>query len=265
MPARSGRKSGWACVRVHCAGSRWIGALSFRIMLKFSQDGPTADKQMRAVIFYLTTFGYIDGDFDDSEQAFVRDYVRKLIEHRVHEAVPDSDQKLRSELIAKFTNHFHEVFEGINRQVKDLFTEAVAEGEAQDTFVHGKLKLRCFEIFKGFDTANQEQLMSTIDELIHADGQVHPAELKFRGELAALLEADLGVELLEDDDNRRTSAVGKDEKLVPSLENHPFFQQFEYHYTTDPTRLGQQIEPDGKLIDGVIAQLDKRRAAGPAS
>ena len=47
-------------------------------MLTFSQDGPTADKQMRAVIFYLTTFGYIDGDFDASEKDFVREYIRKL-------------------------------------------------------------------------------------------------------------------------------------------------------------------------------------------
>jgi len=230
-------------------------------MLKFSQDGPTADKQMRAVIFYLTTFGYIDGDFDDSEKEFVRGYVRKLIEARVHDAVAASDQKLRDELVGKFTSHFHEVFEGIDRQVKELFTEAVAEGEAQDNFVHSKLKLRCFEIFKGFDATNQEQLMSTIDELIHADGQVHPAELKFRGELAALLEADLGVELLEDG-SRRTSAVGKDQKLVPTLENHPFFQQFEYHYTTDPARLRQQVESDRKLIDRVLAQLEKQRAAG---
>src|SRR4029078_9885370 len=75
----------------------------FWIMLKFSQDGATPDKQMRAVIFYLTTFGYIDGDFDDAEKEFVRNYVRKLIEHRVHDAVPESDQKLRAELVSKFT------------------------------------------------------------------------------------------------------------------------------------------------------------------
>jgi len=238
------------------------GPYRFQIMLKFSQDGPTADKQMRAVIFYLTTFGYIDGDFDDSEKQFVRNYVKKLIESRVHDAVAESEQQLRAELIAKFTAHFHEVFEGIDRQVKELFTEAVAEGEAQDNFVHGKLKLRCFEIFKSFDTGNQEQLMDTIDELIHADGQVHPAELKFRAEFAALLEEDLGVELLEDDTQRRSSAVAQDQKLVPPLENHPFFEQFEHHYTTDPTRLRQQIEADRKLIDQVIAQLDKQRAAG---
>jgi Calcineurin-like phosphoesterase len=231
-------------------------------MLKFSQDGPTADKQMRAVIFYLTTFGYIDGDFDDSEKEFVRNYVRKLIESRVHDAVAESEQQLRKELVEKFTKHFHEVFEGIDRQVKDLFTEAVAEGEAQDTFVHSKLKLRCFEIFKSFDASNQEQLMGTIDELIRADGQVHPAELKFRGELAALLEADLGVELLEDESEARTSAVSKGEKLVPTSENHPFFDQFEQHYTANPARLRQQVEADRKLIDRVIAKLDEQRQAG---
>ena len=37
-------------------------------MLTLSTDGPTAEKQMRAVIFYLTTFGYIDGTFDPAEQ-----------------------------------------------------------------------------------------------------------------------------------------------------------------------------------------------------
>src|SRR6185436_8292585 len=207
-------------------------------MLTFSKDGPTADKQMRAVIFYLTTFGYIDGDFDASEKSFVRDYVGKLVEHRVHGTVPESDIKLREELKTKFTTHFHEVFEGIDRQVKDLFTEAVATGEAQDTFVHSKLKLRCFEIMKGFDRSNQEQLMDTIDELINADGQVHPAEAKFRGELASLLEAELGVELIDEDASEERSAeVSLSTMLKPTVENHPFFQQFEQHYTADPARL----------------------------
>jgi len=231
-------------------------------MLKFSKDGPTADKQMRAVIFYLTTFGYIDGDFDQSEKEFVRSYVRKLVQTRVNDAVPESDEKLRRELTEKFTTHFHEVFEGIDRQVKELFTEAVAEGEAQDTFVFSKLKLRCFEIFKSFDQSNQEQLMDTIDELIQADGQVHPAEVKFRGELAALLEEDLGVELLDEGASERAIAVANKVKLVPPTENHPFFDQFEHHYTADAARLRQQVEADRKLIDRVIAQLDEQRHAG---
>src|SRR5690606_19871097 len=124
-------------------------------MLTFSVDGPEAERQMRAVIFYMTTFGYIDGDFDQTEKQFVRDYIKKLITHRVTNAAIESEQLAR-ELTDKYSTHFLEVFETIDHQVKDLFTEAVAEGEDQDTFVHAKLKLRCFEIFKGFDEANQE-------------------------------------------------------------------------------------------------------------
>lgn len=238
--------------------------LCCEVMLTLSTDGPTAEKQMRAVIFYLTTFGYIDGDFDESEKAFVRDYIGKLVENRVNGAIAETDVELRGELKQKFTTHFREVFEGIDRQVKDLFTEAVAEGEAQDTFVHSKLKLRCFEIFKSFDQSNQEQLMDTIDELIQADGQVHPAEAKFRGELAQLLEADLGVELIEDVEGGRTVAVAEDAEaeLKPATENHPFFAQFEHHYTADPVRLKMQVEADEKLMDEVIAILDAQRAKG---
>ena len=33
-------------------------------MLELAKDPALADKQMRAVIFYLTTFGHIDGEFD---------------------------------------------------------------------------------------------------------------------------------------------------------------------------------------------------------
>ena len=44
-------------------------------MLSFSADPQVAEKQMRAIIFYLTTFGYIDGDFDASEKSFVRAYL----------------------------------------------------------------------------------------------------------------------------------------------------------------------------------------------
>src|SRR6476661_2776213 len=87
-------------------------------MLTFSSNGPEAEKQMRAVIFYLTTFGYIDGDFDAAEKDFVRGYVKKLVAHRVASA--GLDAKLSAELNAKFTTHFLEVFESIDRQVMDL-------------------------------------------------------------------------------------------------------------------------------------------------
>jgi len=54
---------------------------------------------MRAVIFYLTTFGYIDGDFDAAEKEFVRGYVKKPVAHRV--AGAKLDAPLAAELTTK--------------------------------------------------------------------------------------------------------------------------------------------------------------------
>ena len=45
-------------------------------MLTFSKRGSEAERQMHAVIFYLTTFGHIDGDFDAAEKEYVRGYIR---------------------------------------------------------------------------------------------------------------------------------------------------------------------------------------------
>ena len=217
---------------------------------------------MRAVIFYLTTFGYIDGDFDDAEKAFVREYVKKLVAHRIDTSVPASETALRAELGEKYNKHFLEVFEHIDHQVLELFTEAVAENENQDQFVHAKLKLRCFEIFKSFDESSQEALMSTIDELIHADGEVHPAEVKFRGELAQLLEDDLDVELLDAETERSQVSVSNPQPVDVSKENHPFFDQFEYHYSKQPAKLQKQIEADRDLLDKVLSALDSQRKRG---
>lgn len=215
---------------------------------------------MRAVIFYMTTFGYIDGDFDDAEKAYVRDYIRKLVAHRVRGAVAD-DAHLATELTQKYATHFLEVFETIDHQVKDLFTEAVAEGEDQDTFVHAKLKLRCFEIFKSFDESNQEQLMETVDELINADGQVHPAEAKLRGELADLLNQDLGIELLDDDDQRPVEVSAA--YFATSSLDHPFFAQLESDYNSDNReQLLKQIQGDRALMDRVMAIWGQQRVLG---
>lgn len=231
-------------------------------MLLFSNDPKTAERQMHAVIFYLTTFGYIDGDFDASEREFVRDYIRRLVESRVEAGMSLADPNLRKELIDKFTAHFHEVFENIDRHVKELFTEAVARDEDQDEFIHAKLKLRCFEIFQSFDEVSQEALMSSIDELIEADGQVHPAEVKFRAELAELLEADLGIEIVEEGDATVKVALHDRTTLPPVTEKHPFFDQFEFHYAREPDKMRKQIDADLGLLERTIRLIDDERAGG---
>jgi hypothetical protein len=67
-------------------------------MLSFSTEPQVAEQQMKAIIFYLTTFGYVDGHFDDREKKFVRDYIQKLVDHRIATGMPDAAPKLKKEL-----------------------------------------------------------------------------------------------------------------------------------------------------------------------
>ena len=232
-------------------------------MLKFSDDPDRAEQEMNAIIFYLVTFGYIDGDFDAAEKTFVRGYIEKLIDGRARLAMPDAPEEVRKEVVTKYTRHFHEVFEGIDTNVKELFTESVSTDEDPTAFVHGRLKSKCFEIFKSFDRTGQDHLMSSIDDLLMADGEAHPAEVEFRAELAALLDTDFGIELEVDEaaPSHRSSVTPL--TTVPRTEaNHVFFEPMEQHFSKDRERILEQVEKDRDLIDRCLAVLERQRKEG---
>jgi hypothetical protein len=237
-------------------------------MLTFSSDPDVAEQQMNAIIFYLTAFGYIDGKFDFTEKTFVRIYIRQLVTARAKAAMPDADPATRDEVVGRFVGHFLEVFEQIDHSVKDLFDEAVADGEDVEKFVYAKLKLRSYEIFQSFDPANQRELLTCVDELIYADGSVHPAEQAFRQELEALLDTPtaLGIhdiEIVRDADREPSRvAIEGPASLRPRLEDHPFFTGFEQHYSADPARIRTQVAGDLDLMRRFVAQLGDQRRAG---
>lgn len=231
-------------------------------MMTFSSDPLRAEREMHAIIFYLTTFGYIDGDFDAAERSFVRQYIEKLITGRANAAMAGADEAMRKDVIGKYTRHFLEVFEGIDQRVKDLFTESVSEDEDPSAFVHTKLKVRCFEIFQSFDRGGQEQLMNTIDELLMADGVAHPAETAFRAELAALLDADGDILVDVEPEAASTVHVGDVKAMAVSRANHPFFQPAEHHFSRDPAKIQAQVAEDATLIERAIALFDAQRQKG---
>lgn len=233
-------------------------------MIKFSSDPTRAEQEMHAVIFYLVTFGYIDGDFDDKERGFVRDTIRRIIDSRAREAMPGAAEAVRAEVVEKFTRHFHEVFEGIDHNVKELFTESVSENEDPKAFVHAKLKVRCFEIFQSFDRGGQEGLMRLIDTLLLADGVAHPAEVQFRGELARLLDANVDVGQPPSADASRASKVEIDlvGAGVGASTDHPFFKPFEFHFSRDPETITRQVAADRQLIDRALGVIEEQRKAG---
>ncbi|MFT3769385.1 MAG: metallophosphoesterase [Minicystis sp.] len=227
----------------------------------FSYDPRLAEQQMHAVIFYLTAFGYIDGNFDESERAFVRTYVQKLVEKRADDA--GLDEETRADVVARWTEHFVEVSAEIDAEIKSLFTESVAEGEDQAKFVQAKLKLRCFEIFKRFDEENRARLIATVDELMQADGVVHPSEVAFRNELYRLLEAPLEI---EDDEMEElpapTVVVAERQSLAPRQDDHPFLRSLEWEHSRDKATFVQQAEADLTLMRRVMDKLEEQREKG---
>jgi hypothetical protein len=236
-------------------------------MLTFSTNADVAEQQMNAIIFYLTAFGYIDGEFDFTEKTFVRIYIRQLVTARAKAAMPDADAKTRDEVVARFVAHFLEVFEQIDRSVKELFDEAVADGEDVEKFVYAKLKLKSYEIFQTFDAANQHELLATVDELIYADGSVHPAEDKFRKELEALLHdvaptTTLGSGEFEIIREPSRIAIEGPSSLRSRHEDHPFFTAFEQHYSANPALIRQQVATDLDLMQRFVAKLSEQRLAG---
>jgi calcineurin-like phosphoesterase family protein len=234
-------------------------------MLTFSTNPDVAEQQMNAIIFYLTAFGYIDGEFDFTEKTFVRIYIRQLVTARAKAMMPDADAKTRDEVVNRFVGHFHEVFEQVDRSVKELFDEAVADGEDVEKFVYAKLKLRSYEIFQGFDKDNQHELLRTVDELIYADGSVHPSEAKFRAELEGLLDttahtlSPADIEILRD---QNRVAIEGPAAVRPRLEDHPFFSSFEQHYSKDPGRIMKQVQSDLELMRRFQEKIDEQRVAG---
>ena len=232
-------------------------------MLTFSDNPEIAEHQMRAIIFYLTCFGYIDGNFDRSEKTFVRNHIRNLVEKRAADAMGDADPQTRVEVVEKFVVHFHEVFQVIDQNIRALFTETVAENESVELFVYGKLKLRSYEIFRSFDVQNQQCLLDAIDKLIYADGEEHPAEVKFRNELRALLKAAaVDRSPVGDVSHTESMQIRSPIAMIPRVDNHAFFRKFEQHYSANPTQLRKQVDSDHRLMDKALAEFEKQRARG---
>jgi len=230
-------------------------------MMDFSPDPYIAENQMKAIIFTLVAFGYIDSDFDPAEKEFVRKHIRKLVEHRARD-VPGGPAA-HAEEIDRWSEHFYKVLAEIDRSVQRHFTESVGQGETHQQFVLAKLKLGCFELLKRFDAGKQAEILGTIDELIRADGVVHPEELKFREEIVRLLEVPLE---LGDDDIETVAqgdfTVDQARKIEPRQSDHPLLFQSEWDFASDPEIFSKQCEGDMEVVARVMGTLAWQRSKG---
>ena len=234
-------------------------------MLNLSADHETAEQELEAVLFFLAAFGYIDGDFDDSERDFVRRTLRSTLEHRVHEAMAPSDATAQEETAERWTAHFLGVFDAIDREMGDLLTEEIARDESRADFIYLRLKQRCFEVLQGFDSEGRDALLDLIDDLVMADGRAHPAEVQFRAELSELLEADLGIELIEEEDEegrRPTVILPPPARPVPEVGSSPLLDPLERPYPSIWPALERELAWDFERFDRAEALLSEQRRLG---
>ncbi len=214
-------------------------------------------------IFYLTAFGYVDSHFDRSEKTFIRDYLAKLVIKRADEAPGNLSWVTRDELVSKWTVHFHEVLDSIDSGIQADFAAPEAEGEdAKDSMI-ARLKLHCFELIKGFNEGNQQRLLKLVDELMLADGVVHPNERKFRDELFELINAPMELALADLEPlEPEAVVVGASVQLSPRKVDHPFFSRTEFDDERDPQAFRQQAANDLNVVDKTMAKINEQRPLG---
>lgn len=232
-------------------------------MSQSGADTSIIDQEMDAIIFYLTAFAYIDGDYDEREHDYIEQFINKLVTYRARLALRDADTTLRAEQTTRWTQHFQEVFNNIEHAIASHFTESVADGEDSREFVFAKLKLRCYELFRRVPAENQRKLLELADELMAADGEIHPAEAKFKDELEELLQGEVEYEdrvLAEATPGGIT--VETPTQRPTRVDNYDVFAAFEHHYAKDPEAFAKQAETDLALIDRTIAKFEEQRAAG---
>src|SRR5215813_11506722 len=224
-------------------------------MIAFSDNPVAAEQQMTAIIYYMTTFGFVDGSFDLSEKMEIKRWIRSLVEMRV-EAMGLDDAATKRNVIDKQIAYFDRIFERVTSEIQGLFDEAVADGEKPEDFVNARLKLRCFELFTSFDTKSRATLLFIVNQLLKADGVVHDNERKFRDELMALL--DHAVTSLPAPPPARpvasapTTTLENAQRLIASMGEHPLLQQGEEHYSRDPARMQPQIVKDHALMTQAV-------------
>ena len=170
-------------------------------MIKFSTDPYIAETQMQAIIYYLVAFGYIDAELAPSERGFIQGTIRKLVDQRAEAMLGDDPGK--DGVVEHLYQHFNRMLDSVENTIQGYFSESVVGGETHEQFVLSRLKLGCLELMQRFDEDGQRELLAVVEEMMLADGVMHPNEVAFRDEVIELLNTtveldDAELELIEE-------------------------------------------------------------------
>ncbi len=247
-------------------------------MLELNRDPYVAEQQVRALTFFLVAFGYIDGAFDDAERVYIRDYLTEVARERAATLLAGDEPPLSmsgerqrmthvmlpvDDIASEWVTKYHALLDQYDSIVKGHFSESVADGESHVKFVTSKLKLGCFELLSHLDGKMQESILGAVEQLMHADGMVHPAERQFFDEVTALVHTPLAV---ADTDIEEVPAgevvVEAPRALAARMQNHPFFRTGEWELSRVPATFAEQSPGEIELVERVEKTLAELRGAG---
>lgn len=203
-------------------------------MLYLSPYPDVASRQLAGLVFYLTAFSLIDGDFDPAEKAFVRDYIRNVLEQQAAEQMLFKPEEERQKIVEQRLAQHEQFIEQIELDILTRWTESIEADESKDDFVREWLEVRCFEVFQSFDLTERKELLAAIDELHLADGYAHPAELELRQKLTDLLTADVAEEPSVVVDIAPPVTVLEPVQLNSDNPTVAFFSDIEQAFSRDP-------------------------------
>lgn len=225
------------------------------VMLELSSDSAANERQIRALTFCLVAFGYIDGELDPAEAAFIRGELGALARRR---AEVDSDGDTPS-----FEAQHLATFEHFDALVRNYFTESVGDGETHGRFVTSKLKLGCLELLGRLEENARRVVVESVEQLMHADGKVHPNEAAFFEEVSALLDAPIE---LDDSDllefSERVFRIGAPMALAARGDDHPLLRAGEWDFSHDPSAFSDQSETELRLLAKVEELYRSLRGRG---
>lgn len=204
-----------------------------------------------AVVDLLLTVGYVDGLLHEGEQAFIKQYLGKLVEHVA--ATPDS--------VAEWKQHVDAAYERLDEEIAALAAEVVAAGD--DSFMRTRLKVRAVALFRGFKPADQQVALELFHAVMHTDGEISAQERELHDELLAYFHASPTLPHPSSLEPPPDMLKLEPESVLPlPSTSHPWLDAIEQAYSTDPATLNAQVGSDYSLVFQAITAWERQRARG---
>lgn len=226
-------------------------------------DEAQSERQLQAILFILVTLGYIDGSFDPSERKFIEDRIQEIVDNWINRS--DFYRNLDAAFVENIKHYekqsLLEVLDSIDQSLAKLMDTEVGIDDKLDEFISSRLILRCFEVLAELEGTQRQSVIELVDQLIQADGKVHPAELRFREALVTEL-ARQPVRPPPPVERPFDFTVHRETVTCPDAYGHAILEEVERPFPPTPDGLLAAAENDIALMRRAIQTLAEVRRDG---